>query len=156
MYRSLLFCVLLLPSLGFGQIFEITFYIKDLDCPYCHKAILTQLEKVPGIAQCTIFDKEGSIHIEWSGELPFQSSQFFKLLRQEDYCLKTIEIDLEGQIEEKKKALILYSEPDTSFFFIDRQSPGVSQLRTGDLIRVRGEVTQEHGNNILTVKEIIQ
>ena len=140
----------------FSEIYEIRLTIENMDCHFCARSLKQVLSEVPEIKATKIWPLEGVGLVQWKKETPFKSADLFYAFRQTQFFLKSIDIDVEGKIVEKKGATLLESTEDGSIFYIDnREDQGVRSLKADQIVRIQGRVVNHRGFNFLRVAEIL-
>jgi copper chaperone CopZ len=140
----------------FAEIYEIRLTIENMDCHFCARSLKQVLSQVPEITTSKIWPLEGMGLVQWKKETPFKSADLLRAFRQTQFFLKSIDVDVEGKIVEKKGATILESTYDGSVFYIDnRQDQGVRSLKDGQIVRIQGRVVNQRGFNFLRVAEVL-
>lgn len=139
-----------------SEIYEIRLTVGNMECSFCGRSVRDTLKTVPGVENAEVFYMDGFVDIFWKNNMPFQAVQLIKKLGSTQFALKEIDVDVEGTIVEKKKALVLESKPENSHFYIeDRRDSKSSELKVGQIVRVKGIVTNQHGFNFINVREIL-
>jgi copper chaperone CopZ len=139
-----------------AEIYEIQLTIGNMVCPYCAKAVVEDVKEIKGVETVKVWPQEGIGLISWKDDEPFQCAQLFRTFARTQFALRQITIDVEGTIEKRRGALTLRSEPENSVFYIDNgESLQVSKLKEGELVRVRGLVTNQQGFNILVITTVL-
>jgi hypothetical protein len=156
MFSKLVLPLLLFCQIIGAEIYEIQLTIENMVCPFCAESVVEDVKMIKGVETIQVWPPEGIGLVTWKQDLPFQSTQLFRLFASTQFILKQIIVDVEGVVERRRGSLSLRSCPDNSIFYIENgENLQVSKLEEGQEIRLRGSVTSQQGVNYMYVYSVM-
>lgn len=135
---------------------QICVTVTGICCEYCKQEIEKNFRQLQGLNDVRIFPHPGLVEVDWNPDFPLHAALLLQPFSNTRFTATEIDIDLEGTFSFKNTSPHIKSEPDGAIFFIDNMnSAPMQKLCEGDVVRLRGYLTNRQGFNFIVVRQIM-
>lgn len=130
--------------------------VTGICCEYCTQEIEKNFRQLHGLNDVRVFPHPGLVEVDWNPDFPLHAAILLQPFNNTRFTAAEIDIDLEGTFSSSNTSPHIKSEPDGAIFFIDNMnSAPMQRLREGDVVRLRGYLTNRQGFNFVVVRQIM-
>ncbi len=135
---------------------QVRLTLTGICCEFCSSEIEENFRAMHGLNDLQIFPHAGIVEIDWNPELPLHAALLLQPVSNTRFAITDIFVDFEGTFHNYHTAPHIRSDYDGAMFFIDNMNATqLKDIKEGDIVRVKADLTNKQGFNFIVVREVV-